>query len=279
MGLPGMAGRKPQFAKIAEHPLTEALFHLKYAEDLAPHQLPAAYGLAVMEGLRGDFDQAGERLEEILERNPNDKFALETLEQVSYFATMARFGGDTGEPFAPLFMPGDSESATNKLPPLDTGWVEGGEEDTESATPSGPPDISQDGSWEPLSDEELRDTGNLPGASITPEGDVILRPNAFKREPKTRPIGPVISIPGEPPQHLVTIGNRYKSGQVSLSVGQTGEVPKSGVEVTLAEVDGNRVKIVEDGVDYIWVRGKVEWVWIPDEEDKATSDTQATEGK
>ena len=45
IGLPGIAGKKPEITSKADHPLTEALYHFKYAEDISPHELAAAAGL------------------------------------------------------------------------------------------------------------------------------------------------------------------------------------------------------------------------------------------
>jgi len=246
MGFPGMAGKKPVFSSPPEHPLTEALFHFKYAEDLAPHQITAAIGLAVEEGLRGEYSAAKAKFEEILEREPGNAFAQDSLNVLS---TISMGGTYEGSPA------GASALGTGgiPLPPINTPWEEGsldGGVEGETSTPTGPPDITQGGGWDSTS----------PGATANPEDGTIIRPEDLRRDPVTRPIGPINYIPGKPPKPLITIGNRFSAGQVNMSVGQTAQMPKSGVTIQLVGVKGNKVTLLEEGVEYVWVRGKVEWV-------------------
>ncbi len=275
MGLPGLAGKKLEFMKLADYPLTEALYHFKYAEELAPYDLAPAYGLAVMEGLRGDFDQAEDRLNEIIGRDPGNQFANNTLSQLEYFKAYDVFQGGLDNSFTPSApQPGPEDQPL--LPPLAGGWEEGNPEG-DTGQPKEPPDISAEGKWDSpeFDNPSGQNPSDLPPAEVTPEGDVILRPGAFDVDPKTRPIGPIKSFPGNPPEPLVTIGNRFKSGQVSLSPGQTAEVPETGISVTLVDVDGNKVRLIENGIEYTWVRGKVEWTWLPDETKRIDNKNQS----
>jgi len=245
MGFPGMAGRKPVFLSPPEHPLTEALFHFKYAEDLAPYRIAAAIGLAVEEGLRGEYSAAKTRFEEILEREPGNVFAQDSLNLLSSISMGGAYEGSlAGVSTAP-----DTEGTP--LPPINSPWEETGTVsgvEGEISTQTGPPDITQ--GWDSSS----------PGTNTNPDDGTIIRQEDLRREPVTRPIGPINYIPGKPPKPLVTIGNRFSSGQVNLSVGQTAQMPKSGMTIELVGVKGNMVTLLEEGVEYVWVRGKVEWV-------------------
>ena len=245
MGLPGMSGKRPIFTSPPEHPLTEALFHFKYAEDLAPHKITAAIGLAVEEGLRGEYSAAKAKLEEILEREPGNAFAQDSL---GVLATISMGGTYQGSPAGTSLAPG---SEGTPLPPINAPWEEGGLgsgiEGEISAQP-GPPDITQ-GAW-----------GASQGENTSPGDGTVILPEDLRRDPVARPIGPIEYLPGKPPKPIVTIGNRFSSGQVNMEVGQSAQMPKSGVTVELTSVKGNQVTLIEEGVEYVWVRGKVEWV-------------------
>jgi tetratricopeptide (TPR) repeat protein len=284
MGYPGLSGKVVAFADGDDYPLTEALYHFKFAEELAPHEIRAALGLGVMKALQGDYDEAESRLRDVLERDPENSFAADALVRIPLLATLGRGPGGPGFPSADGW-PGDGSGAQEGfLPPMETDWME---VDPGSIPMEGeggalePPDVTQEGTAElPQPVQGETDEWVMPEPMIGPDGELILPPDVFKREPKTRPIGPISYLPGEPPKPYVTIANRYKSGQVVLSVGQSAEVPNSRVSVKVLAVEGgNTVVLLEEGEEYTWVRGKVEWVLKPKEMagDDSTGDENSEE--
>jgi len=152
------------------------------------------------------------------------------------------------------------------LPPIDSSWDEF---DPSAYHPEGgigqprPPDVTAEGTRELPSPGESGSQAP-PSAMVTPGGDLMLTEDAFDIKPVTRPIGPVEFAPGKQSVPYVTVANRFDAGKIVLTPGQEGVVPNSGVNVTLKSVEGtNRVVLIEEGVEYLWVRGRVEWVLTP----------------
>jgi hypothetical protein len=113
---------------------------------------------------------------------------------------------------------------------------------------------------------------------VGPDGELILPPEVFQKEPRTRPIGPITRYAGESRRQYVTVANRFQSGQVVLSPGESAEVPNTGALVKLLAIEGdNTVVLLEDGEEYTWVRGKVEWVLKPKKAE--TNEEEVVEGE
>ncbi len=281
MGFPGTPPGRSVFSQGGDYPLTEALFHFKYAEDIAPHEVRAGIGLAVMKALQGDHGEAESRFTDLLERAPDNAFVADALVRIPSLVLLSRPSPPVGQPGVnPWTSPGLVDDGT--LPPIDTDWVEMDPDapGTEGG-PKEPPDVSTEASMELPSPSGDVGSG-IPNATdplVDSNGDIIITPSTLRKEPKTRPVGPVMHAIGDLSVPKVKIGNLYLTGQVELLAGESGIVPGSDVEVKILRIEGdNTVVLLEDGEEYTWIRGKVEWVLKKkSEESESSGDETSTD--
>jgi len=282
MGFPPTPPGRSVFSQGGDYPLTEALFHFKYAEDIAPHEVRAGIGLAVMKALQGDHEEAESRFTDLLERAPDNAFVADALVRIPSLVMLSRSSQPIVRPgLNPGTSPGLVDDGT--LPPIDTNWVEmDPEAPGMEGGPNEPPDVSTEGSRELPSPDGDGGSGtpNATDPLIDSNGDLIITSSTLRKEPKTRPVGPVMHTIGESSAPKVKIGNLYLTGQVELLAGESGIVPVSEVKVKVLRVVGdNTVVLLEDGEEYTWIRGKVEWVLKKKfGESESSGDETSTEG-